>query len=308
VFGIGIWFSRRYVGFVALLLAVGLGVFAQQAWSATPLTPHRSTQPTSGGESLAPSKASVAPAFQIRKLAATAANKKAVGEVVGRAFKRPAEPVKGDVLFGAFTGNHLVGAIVLERAGLLNKEGGWTLRDLAVDPNHQGQGIGKALLAQGLKVTKNETVGLVLLNAAANTTARKLYESFGFKYLQEMKDGAFGSYTWIGMMMRNPRRQILSTKLTSLVSTHPKNRFQLTSSEAQPVVIRLEGPGIKQDNRPYWVFKIKAGKNQIAVPALPRAGKFTINIRPAYHLTKTLEEKIHPPKPLRLTITYRPKR
>ena len=97
------------------------------------------------------------------------------------AEKRLATP--GDTMFGAFDGEALAGAVCLRiQDGRKNRHAA-ELKALAVDPERQRQGIGRALVdhllaharAQGYIRQVNLTV------TDGNTRAQQLYDAFGFR-------------------------------------------------------------------------------------------------------------------------------
>ncbi|HZD00500.1 MAG TPA: GNAT family N-acetyltransferase [Actinomycetes bacterium] len=72
----------------------------------------------------------------------------------------------------------------LERSG--GTLGGW-VEDLGVAPSARGIGLGRALLWEGLRGLAAAGAGSVLLGVdAANTTARSLYQSSGFRLASEL--------------------------------------------------------------------------------------------------------------------------
>jgi ribosomal-protein-alanine N-acetyltransferase len=57
------------------------------------------------------------------------------------------------------------------------------IKDLAVDENHRGQGVGGALLARGIDIVARTGAGSVKLEVrATNRVAIGLYRSFGFDH------------------------------------------------------------------------------------------------------------------------------
>lgn len=82
-------------------------------------------------------------------------------------------------MWAARAGGALVGYAVL---GALGPDGDreFEVFDIAVDPAHQGSGIGRALLRAMLDVADGESAPVLLEVATGNVPARTLYESHGF--------------------------------------------------------------------------------------------------------------------------------
>lgn len=82
--------------------------------------------------------------------------------------------------FGAFAGEELIGtaSIYREPPPGENDPGAWRLRGMAVTPEHQGQGHGRALLEVCLAHVQAQ--GGTQLWCNARTTARGFYKSLGF--------------------------------------------------------------------------------------------------------------------------------
>ncbi|MBR2733479.1 MAG: ribosomal protein S18-alanine N-acetyltransferase [Selenomonadaceae bacterium] len=69
---------------------------------------------------------------------------------------------------------------------------------IAVDPNYQGQGIGKQLFIRLLKaVIKRGATFVVLEVRPSNTAAFKLYESMGFEIIDRVKNFYVDEDAWI---------------------------------------------------------------------------------------------------------------
>ncbi len=70
----------------------------------------------------------------------------------------------------------------------------YTLFALAVHPHYQGQGIGKMLLTRAVEVTQEapHVPGIYLYTADQKN--RVIYESFGFKVLEEHQEGGIRVY------------------------------------------------------------------------------------------------------------------
>lgn len=74
---------------------------------------------------------------------------------------------------GAWDGDELVGC-----ATVTEQEDAWQLRGMAVDPDHQGAGIGRAVLEAAVEVVRQ--AGGTEIRANARTTALPFYEAMGF--------------------------------------------------------------------------------------------------------------------------------
>lgn len=63
------------------------------------------------------------------------------------------------------------------------------VKDLAVHPDHRGQGVGRALLSRALDVLAGQGARSVKLEVRrTNEPARGLYEEFGFEYLRTLPE------------------------------------------------------------------------------------------------------------------------
>jgi ribosomal protein S18 acetylase RimI-like enzyme len=101
------------------------------------------------------------------------------------AEKRLATP--GDTMFGAFDGAQfdapLVGAVCLRtQEGRKNRHAA-ELKALAVDPERQRQGIGRALIAHLLAHARGQGFirQVTLTVTDGNANAQQLYDAFGFR-------------------------------------------------------------------------------------------------------------------------------
>lgn len=67
--------------------------------------------------------------------------------------------------------------------------------DVAVDPHHQGRGVGKAIIAALLTHIENAVPAEVYVSLMANGEAYRLYEQFGFS---SVLPEARGMALWAG--------------------------------------------------------------------------------------------------------------
>lgn len=89
----------------------------------------------------------------------------------------------GNVIFGAFIENNLVGMLGLVQEKAIKARHKCRLWGMYVQPNYQTQGIGKRLLGQVIHHARQE-LQCPVINLTVETTnhaALKLYESCGFK-------------------------------------------------------------------------------------------------------------------------------
>jgi ribosomal protein S18 acetylase RimI-like enzyme len=85
------------------------------------------------------------------------------------------------VAFGAFTGETLVGAIVLERGEREKTRHKGHIVGMYVVAAARGQGLGAALMAAAMAAAKAQGLHVVTLTVSdGNATAQALYERFGF--------------------------------------------------------------------------------------------------------------------------------
>ncbi|WP_028769241.1 ribosomal protein S18-alanine N-acetyltransferase [Shewanella fidelis] len=78
--------------------------------------------------------------------------------------------------FGVVDGDALYGFAILHQ---IFEDA--TLMDICVDPNHQGKGVGKALLNSVINAAKEKGAEVLLLEVRqSGTAARALYEAAGF--------------------------------------------------------------------------------------------------------------------------------
>lgn len=90
---------------------------------------------------------------------------------------------RGDIMFGAFDGGELVGAICLRTEAGRKVRHAAELKALYVDPGRQAQGIGSALVAH--LIAHARALGYIhkiaLTVSDGNTRAERLYDTFGFR-------------------------------------------------------------------------------------------------------------------------------
>ena len=85
---------------------------------------------------------------------------------------------KGGEIFFALIEGAVVGTVALISSG----DSGYELAKMAVSPEHQGKGIGRALLAKCIEYTKSRgKAELVLESNTKQVAAVHLYHSFGFE-------------------------------------------------------------------------------------------------------------------------------
>jgi len=78
---------------------------------------------------------------------------------------------------GAFEGDQLVGVVIIS----CDVRRGWINR-LAVDPNHRGRGIAKALVAEAEKVLRSQGIRIFCVQIEAeNTESRELFRKCGYR-------------------------------------------------------------------------------------------------------------------------------
>ncbi len=86
--------------------------------------------------------------------------------------------ISGAVVLGAFRGSVVVGAIILARL----RDDAWEIKNIAVQPEHQGHGIGKELIRAALDVCRERGAREVWIgtgNSSINQLA--LYQKMGFR-------------------------------------------------------------------------------------------------------------------------------
>lgn len=72
------------------------------------------------------------------------------------------------------------------------------IQTLSVDPNFHGRGIGKIMLTKLIEAVKNRGATFVILEVRpSNTTAIKLYDSFGFQIVDRIKNFYDDEDAWI---------------------------------------------------------------------------------------------------------------
>ncbi len=93
----------------------------------------------------------------------------------------------GRILFAVDAKDRAIGTVALKREG----EGVYELTKMAVEPGHQGAGIGRALMMAALK-TYRELGGreLFLESSSKLAPALKLYESVGFVHKPAPRPGS----------------------------------------------------------------------------------------------------------------------
>lgn len=89
---------------------------------------------------------------------------------------------------GAFIGDHLVGIATVfhENFPQLNLADGWRLRGMAVIPEYQRKGVGKALIDACLSYLLKIQGGMIWCNARLD--AMPFYRAMGFQTLGEVFD------------------------------------------------------------------------------------------------------------------------
>jgi GNAT superfamily N-acetyltransferase len=105
----------------------------------------------------------------------------ALNQPLSWAEKRLATP--GDIFFGAFDGDDLVGVVCLRTQEGRKLRHSAELKALVVDPDRQARGIGALLVAH--LIAHARSLGhirqITLTVTDGNTRAERLYEAFGFK-------------------------------------------------------------------------------------------------------------------------------
>ncbi len=93
------------------------------------------------------------------------------------------ETLGGSFLMGAWTGNHLVGMIGLERQTQAKLRHSAELNSMMVHPQHTGRGVGRMLVEAAIAEAR-QAIGLeqmVLRVSTSSQSAIKLYERAGFQ-------------------------------------------------------------------------------------------------------------------------------
>ena len=109
---------------------------------------------------------------------------------------RSSVPSSIDGMLVAEDGGEIVGYVAVGRATRLESNRHVAdIRGLAVAPDHQGRGLGRALVQAALDAARERGARKVTLRVLGpNTAARALYESCGFTYTGEQqtreRDGA----------------------------------------------------------------------------------------------------------------------
>ena len=88
------------------------------------------------------------------------------------------EGLKGTIAAATiYYGDQVVGI------GRLVGDGGcvFVICDIAIDPAHQGKGLGKAIMASLMDYVRSELKSKAYVSLIADLPADKLYEQFGFK-------------------------------------------------------------------------------------------------------------------------------
>ena len=109
-----------------------------------------------------------------------------VAEEKGKPVEETESFLKGSKdrkLFGSFDGHKLTGIVRYSRYSGSNEGHRAYIAGLYVDPDHRGQGIGRALLARGIEESKKdkEIRRINLTVVSEQFAAIKLYESMGFE-------------------------------------------------------------------------------------------------------------------------------
>lgn len=102
------------------------------------------------------------------------------------AVLRPGKPLAAaqwdrddeSIHLGAWVGEKIVGCATVTDEGEA-----WRLRGMAVDPAHQGAGVGRAVLEAAIEVVRQ--AGGSAIQANARTTALPFYEAMGFTTVGE---------------------------------------------------------------------------------------------------------------------------
>jgi GNAT superfamily N-acetyltransferase len=91
-------------------------------------------------------------------------------------------PVRGGNILIGIVDREIVGAVVLNETGMKGYIPGTILVYIAVHSDHRGQGFGKVLMKNAIKVTH----GSIALHVEPDNPARHLYEKLGFtsRYLE----------------------------------------------------------------------------------------------------------------------------
>jgi len=93
----------------------------------------------------------------------------------------------GRVLFAVNEDKHAVGTVALKHEG----EGVYELTKMAVEPGHQGRGIGRLLMQGALDVYRAlQGRELFLESSSKLTPALALYESVGFRHYPAPRPGS----------------------------------------------------------------------------------------------------------------------
>lgn len=98
-------------------------------------------------------------------------------------IKRVADPNELSVVFGAFRGEELVGAVAIEFSAKPKTRHKAQLLGMFVSESVRGLGVGRRLLeaALALAETREETQVVQLTVTQGNEPAQRLYESCGFR-------------------------------------------------------------------------------------------------------------------------------
>jgi len=96
-----------------------------------------------------------------------------------------------DLLLTAHVDNKLIGSVAVH--GSDADDGTARLRWFIVDEAYQGQGIGRALLEQALMFCREKAcLNLYLWTVDELPQARHLYESVGFRVVEQVRDSRYG--------------------------------------------------------------------------------------------------------------------
>lgn len=107
----------------------------------------------------------------------------------------------GRILFALDAKDRAIGTVALKREG----EGMYELTKMAVEPGHQGAGIGRALMLAALKAYR-ELGGqeLFLESSSKLAPALKLYESVGFAHKPAPRPGSHYQRADVYMVWEDP--------------------------------------------------------------------------------------------------------
>jgi ribosomal protein S18 acetylase RimI-like enzyme len=129
----------------------------------------------------------------------------ALAQPLAWAEKRLTTP--GDVFFGAFDGEQLVGAIFLRTQDGKKVRHSAELKALVVDPERQARGIGSLLVGHLIAFARE--LGYIrqitLTVTDGNTRAERLYDAFGFRQFGLERD----AFVYEGKYWAKQHRQLI---------------------------------------------------------------------------------------------------